>query len=281
MAPFAATLRALRAESGFDSARSFYRAAGAVKGLGCSYKAYLDCEAGRSLPQPRLALRLASALRLRADPRRSRAFVAAYLRSAVGREELSSFLIRALTEKAAPAGPDALFRKASEQSFARRAMPLSEPQAELLYRDHAAYWCFTLLSNDRGAWTVAGLARHLGLGERAVRTGLKSLAALDLAERAKGGAYRCQHAGKVFTYPRERFFRPRRLARLKEHWSAMARRQGKTLYEESVVVGASESALRSQFSSLAEAVYGSHIYSRVEPAPDAGIFVIEASVRRL
>src|SRR5438094_650062 len=98
MAGFASAVRGLRERAGFPSARSFYKSRGGPRGLGCTYRAYLNVEAGRSLPQPKLAMSIARGLGLASDGAPARDYCLAYLRSTCRSEELSSFLERALSD---------------------------------------------------------------------------------------------------------------------------------------------------------------------------------------
>src|SRR5438046_525980 len=147
MAVFDAALRELRRRAGFPSARAFFRAR--AKGLGCTYKAYLDVEAGRSLPKPGLALALAGALGAGAGPRRGAAFAEAYLRSRLGDGELSALALAALAARPRT-DPGSFFDRAAKRSYAvRPRLPLTRAQSGALDADAANYWCFTLLLMSR------------------------------------------------------------------------------------------------------------------------------------
>lgn len=274
---FAGEARRLRAEAGYGTARSFYKRNGGPRGFGCTYRAYLDIEAGRSLPQPSLALAVARALGLTPEDPRAAGYCRAYLRSLCRGEELADFLVEARSAE----GSTSLFERASEDSFARRAVPLTREQAELLYSSGPAYWAFTLLSNDRRAFSPREAARLMSWPLARAEAGLAAVAKAGLARRTKDGSYRCPEAGRVFQYPRERFFVPRTLERLRAHWDAMRRRRGRRLLERAYVVRSSEAALRPSFPSLAQAVYGSALYSRLESADDSAICVVEIRARRL
>lgn len=274
-------LRALREQAGHPSARSFFRSSGGTRTFGCTYKAYLNVEAGRSLPQPRLALTIAQALRLADDSPRARAYVSAYLRSALGSPELCGFLTRAIGSDPAAGEPAALFARASEEAFARRTLNLSPEQADLLYSDFLAYWCFTLLSNDVDHWRAESLAEAVAAKPRAVRAALERLTRARLAARDRRGDYFCPHSGKVFRYPRDKFFVPRTLGRLKAHWDAMAARQGESIFSRRLALRTSTEEIASRFPGLAHAVNGAALYSRLEPAPDSALFTVAVNVRRL
>lgn len=279
MNPFALELRRRREAAGYASARSFYRARGGST-IGCTYKAYLNLEAGRSVPQPALALRIAAALEVSGEPARAKAYVSAYLRGLVGRPELAGFLLRALGGEAGPAERSTPFQRASELGMQPKIVGLTRRQADRLCSDGDRYWCWSVLSDDGGLWTPAALARLLDAPERRIRTALESLSTAGLLAR-EGGRWRCEDAGKVFRFPRASLYVPDYRKALREHWVEMARRKGRPVLRRTTVVRASEAALRRAFGYLAQTVNGLHIYSVTEPSPDSALFVAQALVRRL
>lgn len=270
MTPFSSVLRALRASAGFPSARAFYKA----RKLGCTYRALLDIEAGRSLPRPALARRLAAALGL-AGPA-ARPFAVAYLNSLAGGSELAGLMLSALEPEGGPKN-ESLFRRAAEFGLQQRSRPLTRQQCELLVSDPAVYWCFTALSNDRGAWTAPELAKPLGLSPAAAREALRRLASAGLVEEDAGGRWRCPFVGAVFTFPRDRLFVPRYREALARLWSAAARPG----LRETRLVESTEAALRALLPSMAQSVYGAHVYGRLHGGPDSAFFVVSTAVRRL
>lgn len=281
MLVFSQGIRQLREGAGYSSARSFYKQLGGQKFFTCTYKAYLNLESGRSVPQPGLALRLAQALRISDDRQRGRQFMASYLRSLIGSEDLAGFLIQMLSEKKEATGSEALFQKASESSLSARTMPLTQEQVRLLYNDPAPYWCFTVLSDDYGHWSEAELVDLLDFKPARLRAALASLIGTGLLAQDKDKKFFCPHTGKVFVSPREKFFRPRFLELLWGHWNAMADRRGKKLLNQALLLRAPEAEFREFFRYLAQSVYGAHLYSKKERGSDTALFVIEASVRKL
>lgn len=93
---FGLLARRLREEAGYPTLRAFFDGNGGAAGFGCTLRALANIERGRSLPQPRLAERLATAMRLGFDEERARRFVEAYLRALVGGGEAYEFLVAAL-----------------------------------------------------------------------------------------------------------------------------------------------------------------------------------------
>ncbi|MBI3552011.1 MAG: hypothetical protein HY077_05785 [Elusimicrobia bacterium] len=279
MSAFSTVVRELRAQKGYASARAFFKARGGPRFFGCTYKAYLNVEAGRSLPQPGLAMSVARGLSL--DGEHAASFVSSYLRTAAGSAELASFLTQALAEETAPGAAEALLERASEESLARRARPMTREQAEILYSQEATYWSFCVISNDRGHWGAEEVAKLYSWKTASARRSLDVLVKCGLAARDRAGRYFCPDVGKVFQYPRDKFFVPRTLSRLKAHWDAMARRRGRELFRQAWTVRGDEDKLRAGFPHLAQAVYGAAIYSRTDRAADSAIFVVETRVRRL
>lgn len=280
MPAFDAALRELRRKAGFSSARAFFRARGGTRALGCTYKAYLDVEAGRSVPKADLALTLAAAVGAHADPRRGAAFVEGYLRGRLGGGELSALALAALAARPRT-DPGAFFERASRRSFAvRPRLPLSLAQARAMDSDPALYWCFTLLLMSREALAPRALSRRLGLPAPRVLAALGALEDLGLAARRRGGAYACPHVGKLVTWPRRSFYLPGHRAALRAHWGAMAARRGKVVFERRSGLRASEGALKAGFPALTAAVYGANILARRAGGPDTAVFLVEALAHR-
>lgn len=280
MSDFATTLRKQREAAGYTSARAFYRAWGPAF-FGCTYKAYLNIESGRSVPQPRLAMKIAVGLQVSQDRGRAKGFVTAYLRALIGMEELTGFVVRILAGKAPPPGQSSLFQRAAERSMAGRTIPLSREKAAILLSAPEHYWAFTLLSDDFAHWKPGELAGRLELPEPRIRAALQDLVAARIFARDKEGRYYCPDAGKVFTFPRDRFYISRYREAMKGYWNHMSARQGATLLHRHIFTRASEANLRNYFPYLAQSVYGAHIYSTKEKSPDSALFLVEARVRRL
>ncbi|MBI4375487.1 MAG: hypothetical protein HY549_03460 [Elusimicrobia bacterium] len=281
---FAETVRRLRDGAGYSSARAFYRAKGGQNYFGCTYKAYLNIESGRSVPQPRLAYRIAAGLGLLADGSAVRNLVLSYLYSTIGSEDLAGFLAQVLSERAVASGPEVLFQKASASSMAARNRPLTQAQVSRLYGDEETYWCFTLLSNDYAHWTESDIVRSTGYSLKKVRAATEGLLEHGLIARDRNDKLYCPDTGKVFIMPREKFFRPRFLERLRQLWGGMSSRRGATLLHQGLVLRASESSLKESFPYLAQSVYGAHLYGKCSKAvgrPDTAMFVIEVMVKRL
>lgn len=278
MNEFALELGRQREAEGFASARAFYKARGG-RTFGCTYKAYLNLEAGRSVPQPALALRIAAALGVSGEAARARAYVGAYLKALVGRPELAGFLLRALGAADSPESRSTPFQRASELGLQEKVVPLTRRQADGLCADADLYWAWGVLSDDEGRWAPAALAKLLQLPAGRTRSALEALVKLGLLRR-EDGSYFCEDAGKIFRFPRGSLYVPDYRKALRGHWTAMAARRGRSLLRRRIVLRASEAGLRRSFAYLAQAVNGFHIYSTIDPASDTGLFLAQAVVRR-
>lgn len=279
MTRFSIVLKRLRARAGHASARAFYRGAGGASSLCCTYKAYLDVEAGRSVPQSGLALRIARALELLPESRGGRAFVLAYLRSLIGRRTLADALLGPFQLPLPRPAQD--FRRAAERSFAlRKPLPLTQRQADLVVSDAAHYWAFTLLLCSRERWSPPQLASRLGLSRRSVAAALAGLERAGLLAGDSEGSY-CPHIGRLITYPRDELYLPKLRRALRGHWDAMTARRGKVLFEQGVLLRAPEEAVRRLLPALVAGVNGSHIYSLRDGGPDTGLVACTALVRRI
>lgn len=279
---FSPVLRKFREQAGYDSARSFFQALGGRGFFGCTYKQYLNVEGGRSVPQPRLVERLAAGLRIAVDEGRSRDFVLAYLRSLMGREQLYNFVVGALSGKnSVPGGAKSPLRQALRRSFSERTFPLTQAQSTLLCKSGENYWCFTVLSDDRGHWSVHELSRLLGYPEPKVKSALGRLVEAEVAAKDREGKYFCPLAGRVFLHPRDELHAPSVAKALKAHWDLMAQKRGSHILYQHLFTRASESELRNYFPYLAQSVQGADIYSTDEKGPDTSLFLIEATVRKV
>ena len=279
MNEFCALLPGLREAAGFRSARAFFSANGGRAFFGCTYKQYLNVEGGRSIPQPLLVERLASALRVAVDEAQARRFALAYLRAALGREGLVDFIVGAVSGK--PSGPANPLRQALRRSYSERAEPLSAEQSELIRDSRESYWCFTLLANDKARRAASELAATLGCAEPAVSRALEKLAKAKLVAQGKDGRWHCPKVGRVFLHPRDELYTPKVIASLRRRWDEMAETQGAPLLHQHLFTRASESALRAYFPYLAQTVHGADVYSTSEKGPDTAFFLVEAVVRRI
>ncbi|MBI3553855.1 MAG: hypothetical protein HY077_15275 [Elusimicrobia bacterium] len=277
---FSSTLSRQREAAGFRSAWAFYKACG-PRLLGCTYRAYYYIESGHSVPQPELAMRLAAALKIVDDPEQSRAFVASYLQSLLERKELADFLLRTLSSGKYPHGYATLFQKASKLVFSGKQVPLTQHQADVLTSNGESYWSWTLLSNDFGHWSPLELARQLGIAQARVQSALKRLAAERLLAKDGAGRYFCPDAGKLFVFPRDKFYLPIFRAAVKRIWTEMAERKGATLFDRYYFTRASEADIRNFFPHLAQTVKGAHVHSVWEKGPDTAYVGTWASVRKI
>ncbi|MDE2141435.1 MAG: hypothetical protein KGJ84_03345 [Elusimicrobia bacterium] len=192
------TVRALRVRAGYSSARAFH-GAWRRQGAGvCSYQAYCDIEAGRLIPSPPLAVRLASALSVRPGTRQAEEFRGAYLFSSTRSRSLSRVLLQSLR-------PDIVRANIAERmmnvGMACERHVLTAEQRRLLLERPEAVLSFIVLHTIPRAWTTDGISSALGLSAADVRAALRRLAATGLARRWRG-AYTCPQAERTLVFPR-------------------------------------------------------------------------------
>jgi DNA-binding MarR family transcriptional regulator len=188
----------MRLRSGYSSARAFHRA-WRGRGVGaCSYKAYCEIEAGRLVPAPALAARLASALSVRPGTRQADAYRNAYLFSATRSRSLARTLAQSLRPES---GSPGLAERALSIGRARRRHVLTRAQKRLVVERPAARLSLIALHARYGPWTPASLASVLGLSSSAARAALRRLAAAGLV-KGRRGAYTCPLADRDIVFPR-------------------------------------------------------------------------------
>lgn len=282
MDDFSSLLRRLRERAGHRSARDFYRVAGGRPVFGCTYKQYLNIEAGRSTPRPRVVAALVSTLRVWEDPDLSRRFAKAYLASLLGDGQALDFLTRSLESprKDAPVAP---LKRAVERDRESRSRPLSPAQSRLIRRDDAIYWAFTLLESDSGSLSPAEMSQLLGMPAKPLAAAAEDLRRARLIVQDPDGRYRCPDVGAIFTHERPpgHVEIAGHLAELRRRWSAMGRRHGKVLYDQYLFLRASESELKTHWPALAQAVNEAEIYATVERGEDTGLVLLETTVKRV
>ncbi len=282
MSDFSRLVTRLREHAGHRSAREFYRVAGGRAAFGCTYKQYLNVEAGRHVPGPRLVAALVAVLRLWQDPDRARRFAHAYLRALLGAGAAADFIAGALaTPDPASATP---LKRAIERDWAARSRPLTVAQSRLIRKDDAHYWAFTLLESDLGAQSAEEMRARTGLPATALKRALEGLARAGLIARDADGRWRCPDAGKIFIHERPvegKLEIAPHLGELRRRWEAMARRDGKTLFDQYLLVRASESEFKAYLPQLAQAVAGSEVYASTETGDDTGFLLVESRVRRV
>lgn len=282
MDDFSSLLRRLRERAGHPSAREFYRTAGGRAAFGCTYKQYLNIEAGRSTPRPRVVSALVSILRLWQDAETSRRFARAYLGSLLGAGDGLDFLLRSLEapRKDAPAGP---LKRAVARDWESRARPLTPAQSRLVRRDDATYWAFTLLESDSGSLSPEEASELLSIPAKALKVAMEDLRRARLVVQDSDGRYRCPQAGAIFIHERPpgQAEVAANLAELRRRWSAMGRRHGKVLFDQYLFLRASEAELKTHFPTLAGAVSDAEIYATIDRGEDTGFVLVESTVRRV
>lgn len=198
MKGFWETVRALRVRAGCNSARAFHRAWQRRGAGACSYKAYCEIEAGRLIPSPALAARLAAALSVRPGTRQAEAFRGAYLFSATRSRNLARTLLQALSPENASAG---IAERVLSIGMARKRHVLTAGQRRLLVEHPRTRLCLIALHASSRPWTPSALAAGLGMSAPDARAALRRLAAAGLA-RGRRGAYACPQGNSTLVFPR-------------------------------------------------------------------------------
>lgn len=280
MPAFSDELKALRGEAGFPSAWAFYKALGPGF-LGCTFKAYLYLEKGRSVPQAKLAQRVLAGLKASDDPPRARRFWQAYLRSLLSRRELAEFMLRTLSRPRDSHGLTDILQRASRQMYAGKSLAITQPQADALLSSWETYWCWIAVSDDVEHWTPTRLAEALGAAPGRVRASLERIVGLGLFAKDAQGLYYCPHAGKAFNFPRDSFYLPRYRQLVAKRWSEMAARRGKVLFDRFYLMRASEADVRGYFPHLAQMANGARVYAVDRKGPDTAFIAVTARVQKL
>ncbi|MBI5240740.1 MAG: hypothetical protein HY926_09730 [Elusimicrobia bacterium] len=284
MSAFSEELRRCRELAGHPSAREFFKSAGGRGAVRCTYKQYLNIEAGRSLPKPPVLGALVAQLQVWKQPEQAHRFFRAYLETLLGPGELLELCLQSLGPGARPpSSASSPLRKALSRSLQAKLAPLSPEQSRLIRKDPAHYWTWHVLSGDRADWRPESVAEVLRLPLPQVRRALEDLRRAGLAERGPSGEYGSPYRERHAVH--ERHSAPARLEvppyreQVKRLWEAPGR--GQTLLWHYLFLRASESELRHYFPYLAQVVSGSEIYDTTEKGPDTSFLVVEASVRRL
>lgn len=271
---FHGTLQRLREAAGYPSARSFFMKMGGPRWFGCTYKQYRNAEAGRSVPSPRLADRIAAALRLEHSPPAARRFMEAYLRALLESERLVSLALGAAPLASASA-MDAALTKAYE-----RPHHLSKAQTDFMYACAENYWAFFILCSDSGSWSPEDLARASGLKAAKLARALEGLRRNGMAAKDRDGRWRSPYFDRnLITAPDEEG-RERYHALADKHLG-LENGAAKPLMRQLVLVRAAESDLAHYKPILIKALQGASIFSTTEAGPDTALFAVETRIRRV
>lgn len=276
MAAFASTLRDLRVQVGYTSARSFFKGRGGAPHFGCTYRQYVNVEAGRSLPGPRLLEKISVGLRLVENPERARLFFTAYLQSVSRSEDLVRLIVTAFSS---PGGDAPLLGSMARQAEETTRV-LTAQQSEFIASKAEHYWPFTLLAEDRGHWSAHEISHLTGLPEASIKKSLEKLAAFKLLKKDKEGKFFCPEAGALFRHPRDKIYNAE-LPTLRELWDQMAAKKGVELAETSYVARASEAELKQYIPMLLQSLKACCVCSRLEKGPDTAFFQLQVRVRKL
>lgn len=228
-------------------------------------------------PRPKLLEKIAVGLRLVESRERAKKFFEAYLHSVSRSEDLVRLIVTAFSD--APSGAEGT-QAPLVSSMARQAIVLTTEQSKFIVGKAENYWAFTLLAEDKGAWTPAGLAPATGLSEAGLKESLAKLQKMKLLAKNRAGAYFCPKAGALFRHPSDRIFNLE-TGPLQALWDAMAKKKGNELVETSYLTRASEAEIRQYFPMLLQALKASCVCARMEKGPDTAFFQLQVRARRV
>lgn len=271
---FHATLQRLREAAGYPSARAFFMKLGGPRWFGCTYKQYRNAEAGRSVPSPRLADKIAAGLRLEHSPTAARRFMESYLEVLLGSERLVALALGA-APRASASAMDAALTKAYE-----RPHHLTKAQTEFMYACPENYWAFFILSSDSGSWSPEDLARVSGLKPAKLARALDGLRKQGMAQKDRDGRWRSPFFDRnLITAPDEQG--RERYHALAEKHLGLDKGLGKPMMRQLVLVRAAEADLAHYKPILIKALQGASIFSTTEAGPDTALFAVETRIRRI
>lgn len=280
MKRFAATLRKLRQAAGYPSSRAFFKGRGGQPEFGCTYRQYLNIEAGRSKPSRKVLEKIVGGLSL-AGKEPAREFFTAYFRAITGSDILTDFMLRVFRDV-----PEEIRSKESPlvDSMARSAMKgavtLTAEASRFVTSSKECYWPYIILTNDSGRWEPRDLAKMTGLPVGGLRKTLARLVRLKLAEKDKNGRYFCPNAGSVFIHPRDEL-RELKNKRLRKIWESMYSKKGKELAHTSYFMRAPEKSVLEYLPYLSKSLRGSVVCSSPKKAPGSAFFLMELRVRNI
>lgn len=276
---FSRTLRGLRAGAGYRSAYVFHDAFRRASAAACTYKAYADIEAGRALPRPELASRIARMLGLERKPADAAAFFRAYLGSKVGDDALAARLVSAMA--AAPPDKNDLFLRTAESAFNQSKHFLSLAQAQALREDPAAFCCFlrTAMGRYGSPWTLAEVARSTRLPPNVVKGALARLVRVGLLKRVREG-FSCPIAGGTLLYPRDASSVADNVARMRKNLSCLPACASAPVGVRMAVAALPAEDIQPLVDRLSKALK-TMVQGSAETGPDSGISMLELAVRKM
>ncbi|MBI2070685.1 MAG: hypothetical protein HYT79_08795 [Elusimicrobia bacterium] len=274
---FGPTLVKMRRKAGFKTAYEFYHKNGGNAALGCSYRQYLNLENGHSLPGAKTLLALRRLLWPVTDRPMIREFVLAHLKSAYGQHGFDELIVPLLSAQQTQSRHplETAIGKAREQSVTN----LNLEQSQAIKKSALHYWIHQTLSNNRQAWDAANLAGLLGFPAKNAQTVLRDLEKIGLARRNKKGGWFYPKSGSVFRHPNTKIKGEDPVIR--KYWAEMESKKGKRLFSRFIIFRALESELVNYLPYLHQAMAGSSVYASEDKRPDAGLFVVETTVRKM
>lgn len=282
MSAFSDTLRRLREQVGYTSARAFFKGRGGQVHFGCTYRQYLNVETGRSAPGPRLMEKIAVGLRLMEDKDRAREFFTAYLHSVHRSEDLVHLIITTYSEPTSPMdGAQPAMMRAMARQTDQRAIILTREQSAFITECKENYWGHALLANDDGHWAVQDLAAAVGIAPAVFKKSLEKLVKLGVIQKDADGKYFNPNAGAFYRHPQDDIYLKTGMPRLQGLWSDMAAEKGESLLNNSLMTRASEADIRQFLPYIIQCLKACDVCTTVKKGKDTAFFQVEARVRKI
>jgi len=275
---FSNTLKRLRKDAGFQTAYQFYHGNGKKAVLKVTYRGWLLTEEGKTLPAFRNLGILMCAMRLVPNSAEASELVLAWMKTALGEEEVNHFLGPMLKPAPGPSVSSPL-HKALQRTLSQAKFHITPEQLEVMGKNRENYLCWLALSNDTGKWPPKALAQQLGLRTPDTEKALRELAAAKLLKKLPDGAYRCHMTGAMLEYPPRWPLLQTQKKALELRRELVA--QGEEVYSRRGIFRASLSDLANFFPLLSLNVSTAQTYAVTKKAKGTALFAVEGRVVKI
>lgn len=276
---FSSLLSRLRKEAGFGSPHEFWAKSGGARVLKLSYVNYWKIEQGKLLPKPERLSLLIACLRLMPEAREVQPLVHAYLKEYFGSDTAYQWLTAVLSKP--PENASGMGNQASRRLMRERVYHLNLEQHQAILHDFACYWMWMTLSEDKGIWKSADLAKMLKISEKQIIAGAKLLASRKLFEILPDGSIRCPLAGRHFVTLPVKASGEQNQRKILKYQNEMAKKNGLLKHRHYTVLRADERQLEHYYLHLNDAVRGAGAYSVSEKTDSSALFLVEGNIFRL
>lgn len=278
--PFAKTFVGFRRRAGFATAYQFYHKNGGRATFKCSFQNYLRIENGSHLPAPRRLPHLCVSLRLPLHQEDLRELITAYLRTWLGSDDLTDWMLRPLSGTTGSPAPLDPARQALAR-FTRGAAPLGFEHYRAVFSSAGAYWSFRVLINDKEGKSIPELSNTLGLGAKEIARGLEALKRCGIARRRKDGRYESPFAGKPVIFPSPHLLSPALKKKATRYTQAMLKRKGALIDVRHCGVRADARQIQGFIPYFREAIWSVNAYAVQEKTENSALFLVEGKVYKL